>query len=163
MDKAIIVTGTPATGKTTVAKNLAKKLGYAYIDVNELIKKNKLSEGYDRKRRCKIIDTSKLGKILGKIIKNSKKKVVTDSHLSHHLPVELVDICVVTKCNLKLLSMRLKKRKYPLNKIKENLQCEIFDVCLNEAHEKGHKTIIFETDRKPDYSSLIKKIKRIKK
>ncbi len=163
MTAAIIVTGTPGTGKTTVAMQLAKRLKYEYIDVNRIIKNEKLSEGYDRKRLCKIIDIKKLNRILGKIIKNSKKKVVIDSHLSHHLPVELVDMCVVTKCNLKLLNMRLKKRKYPLNKIKENLQCEIFDVCLNEAHEKGHKTIIFDTDRNPDYSILIKKIKRIKK
>jgi broad-specificity NMP kinase len=46
--KKIIVTGTPGTGKTTLAKKLSKKLKYAYIDVNNVIKENKLKEGYDR-------------------------------------------------------------------------------------------------------------------
>ena len=155
--KAIVVTGTPGTGKTTVAKKIAKMLGYTYVDVNKVIAAHKLSEGYDRKRRCKVIDVKKLNKWLGTIIENSKKKVVIDSHLAHYLPKELVDKCVVTKCNLKLLSMRLKKRGYPEHKIKENLECEIFDICLNEAKELGHKLIVLDTDKKIDYKKIIKK------
>ncbi|MBW2972123.1 adenylate kinase family protein [Candidatus Woesearchaeota archaeon] len=163
MKKTIIVTGTPCTGKTTVAKKLAKKLGYEYIDVASLIKKNRLSEGYDRKRKCSIVDIKKLNRFLGKIIKNSKTEVVIDSHLSHYLPSELVRFCVVTKCNLKRLNMRLKKRGYPKHKIAENLECEIFDVCLNEAKESGHRVVVVETDTEPDYEKIIRKIKRIKK
>ncbi|MBU2561032.1 MAG: AAA family ATPase [Nanoarchaeota archaeon] len=157
--KAIIVTGTPGTGKTTVAKALAKKLGYSYIDANKVVSQNKLSEGYDRKRKCKVVDIKKLNRFLGNIIKNSKTEVVIDSHLSHYLPSELVKVCVVTKCDLKRLSMILKKRGYPEHKIKENLECEIFDVCLNEAREAGHNILVVETDKKVDYVSLMKKIK----
>jgi adenylate kinase len=156
--KAIIVTGTPGTGKTTVAKKIARMLGYRYVDVNKVIAAKKLSEGYDRKRKCRVVDVKKLNKFLGNIIENSKKKVVIDSHLAHYLPKELVDRCVVTKCNLKLLSMRLKRRGYPREKIKENLECEIFDICLNEAKERGHKTIIVNTDKKIDYKKLIKRL-----
>jgi adenylate kinase len=156
--KAIVVTGTPGTGKTTVAKKIAMLLDAEYIDVNKVISAHKLSEGYDRKRRCKVIDVKKLNRILGRTIENSKKKVIIDSHLSHHLPKELVKKCVVTKCNLKLLSMRLKKRGYSSAKIKENLECEIFDICLNEAKENGHKTIIIDTSKKPNYKNIIKKL-----
>ena len=56
----MVVSGTPGTGKTTLAKSLAKKLKYSYIDVNEIIKENKLEEGFDKKRKSKIIDTKKL-------------------------------------------------------------------------------------------------------
>jgi adenylate kinase len=54
-------------------------------------------------------------------------------------------LCIVTKCNLKELEKRLKKRGYNKAKIRENLDCEIFDVCLNEAMKKGHKIKIFDT------------------
>jgi broad-specificity NMP kinase len=54
--------------------------------------------------------------------------------------------------------MRLKRRGYPREKIKENLECEIFDICLNEAKERGHKTIIVNTDKKIDYKKLIKRL-----
>lgn len=33
----IAITGIPGVGKTTIAKALAKKLGYQYIDLNKLI------------------------------------------------------------------------------------------------------------------------------
>jgi broad-specificity NMP kinase len=41
----------------------------------------------------------------------------------------------------------LKKRRYGKNKVKENVECEIFDVCLNEAKEKGHKILVIDTTK----------------
>jgi broad-specificity NMP kinase len=46
---------------------------------------------------------------------------------------------------LKKLKQRLKKRGYHKAKIEENLECEIFDVCLEEAKEAGHKVKIINT------------------
>jgi adenylate kinase len=158
----VIVTGTPGTGKTTVAMRLAKKAGWKYVDVNKVISHHKLSEGYDRKRRCKVVDVKKLNKALTGLINGSgtEQGIVIDSHLSHHLPASAVDACVVTKCNLKLLKNRMKRRKYPVDKIKENLECEIMDVCLNDASEAGHNVFVVETDKKVDYTSLMNKIKK---
>ena len=62
--KIIAASGTPGTGKTTLSKRLAKKLGYFYLDVNKLIIKNKLYEGYDKKRKTKVVDVSRLNKEL---------------------------------------------------------------------------------------------------
>lgn len=143
--KAICVTGTPCTGKTTLAKKLAKEKDSVYIDVNKIIKEHKLSEGFDKKRNCEIIDTEKLNKILIEKIKSSKKQLIIDSHLSHHLPKEYVDRCVVCKCDLQELKKRLQKRKYSKEKIEENLQAEILDVCLNETKENKHKIMIIRT------------------
>ena len=71
--KTIIVTGTPGTGKTALSKRLAKKLNFYYIDANKIIFEYKLSDGYDRKRKTKIIDVKKLNKKLIYEIKNIKK------------------------------------------------------------------------------------------
>src|SRR3989344_1207466 len=115
--KAIIISGTPGTGKTTLAKKLAKKLDFEYIDINKIIKKYGLSGGYDKKRKCEVVDIKKLNKRLIKTInqykklslkkksinkeslrkiKNKIKGLIIDSHLSHYLPPRYIDLCVIT-------------------------------------------------------------------
>jgi adenylate kinase len=175
--KVVLVTGTPGTGKTTLAKMLAKKLAMKYIDVNQIIKERGLSEGYDAKRAAKIVDTKKLGKAMlaeiemlkaeladwaGKAGKGSKSGkpdkpdkpdkpvsgVIIDSHLSHYLPARAADACIITKCSLKTLKRRLEKRGYSEAKVRENLDAEIFDVCFSEAKEAGHNVIVWDTEPK---------------
>ena len=149
------------TGKTTVAKTLAKKLHFIYLDVNGLIKKNKsVVVNYDELRKTKEIDVNKLNKILLTLIKENKKGIVIDSHLSHYLPSKIVDICIVCRCNLKTLKKRLEKRKYSSLKIQENLEAEIFDVCLVDALEAGHNVEIIQTDKNMNQqlNNLLKKI-----
>lgn len=168
--RVITITGSVGTGKTTIAKKLSKKLKYKYIDVNKLITENKLSSGYDKKKKCKIIDTKKLNNFLIKSIienkeflKNLKLKktkgIIIDSHLSHYLPKKYVNLCIVTKCDLKELSKRLNKRKYSKNKIKENIECEIFDICYNEAKDLRHKLIVINTTKPINIITFSKKIK----
>jgi len=154
--KTIIITGTPGTGKSTLAKLIAKRLHFKRIDVSSLIKKKKISEGYDRKRKTKIVDTKKLNRELMSIIKNSKQNLIIDSHLSHYLPKKYVDLCIVVKCGLKKLYGRLKRRKYSKEKIRENLDAEIFEVCLDEARKFGHKIRIVDTTSKKEISHLLK-------
>jgi adenylate kinase len=70
------------------------------------------------------------------------------------LPKKYVDLCIVTKCGLKTLEKRLKKRGYKKQKIRENLDCEIFDICLNEAKEKGHNIKIIDTTAGIDIAKI---------
>lgn len=161
--KVICVTGTPGTGKTTIAKKLAKKLDFYYLDVNESIKKHKLSESYDKKRRTKIVDINKLNKFLIKETKNIKKLnkfggIIIDSHLSHYLPRKYADFCIVTKCGINELNRRLKKKKFHKGKIQENLQAEIFDICYNEAIERKHNVIIVYTAKGFNINKIAKQI-----
>lgn len=158
MMKTICVSGSVGTGKTTLAKKLSKKLNYSYIDVSKLVKKDKLYDGYDRKRRCYIVDTKKLNKKLIGLINKKDKGIIIDSHLSHYLPKKYVDLCIITKCNLKELQKRLKKRGYSMAKIQENLECEIFDVCLNEAKEAGHKVIVIRSTKDLNINKISKAI-----
>ena len=128
------------------------KAKYKYIDGNRVIQKYGLSEGYDPRRKSKIIDTDKLNRALIKEINFIKSHgrangLIIDSHLSHYLPAKYADLCIVTKCSLKILSRRLKKRRYAAGKIRENLDAEIFDVCLNEAKDNRHKVLIIDTSK----------------
>ena len=132
----IIVTGTPGVGKSVIAKNLAKKLKFNYININKFVKDNKVYERYDNKRKCYVVEVKKLNKALIKKINNN---IIIDGHLSHYLNKKYVNWCVVVKCDLKLLKKRLEKRKYNKEKIRENLDSEIFDVCLVDDNPRnGH-------------------------
>lgn len=154
----IAISGTPATGKTTIAKALAQKLKYRYLNVNRILNKYKLKESYDKKRKSFIVDTKKLNKALIQEIKK-QENIIIDSHLSHYLPKKAVDLVIITKCNLKKLQSRLKQRRYNQKKIRENLDCEIFDICLNEAREKHHKVNIIDTTKGIKINKLIKTLK----
>ena len=70
----IIVTGTPGTGKTKFAKKLAEQKSYGYIDVTKEIRKHKLFERYDKKRKSYVVDTKKLNHYLIKLIKENKRE-----------------------------------------------------------------------------------------
>ena len=147
-EQIVIVTGTPGTGKTTLARKLAKKHRYEYIDVNRIVRKEKLSEGYDRKRMTMIVDEKRLAKALEKMIRKARKegrKLVIDSHLSHYISPKLVDLCIVTKCSLKKLHKRLKRKGYHKSKIEENMECETMDIILEEAKDIGHRIKVVET------------------
>ena len=142
--KTICVTGAVGTGKTELSKKLAKHLKFEYLDVSKL--KNKLSEGYDKEKKCEIIDIKKLNKFLIEKIKSSGN-IIIDSHMSHYLPKKYVDLCIVTKCEIKVLKNRLKKRNYSLSKIKDNIEAEIFDVCLLEAKKRKHEILVVDTTK----------------
>ena len=150
--KVIIITGSVGTGKTALSKKLARAVRYIYIDANKIIKKYGLAEGYDRRRKSRLIATNNLSKaLIGEIKILGKNKsvngVIIDSHLSHNLPPKYADLCIVTKCDLAALNRRLKRRGYGKAKVRENLDAEIFDVCLEEARKKGHNIIIVDTSK----------------
>ena len=113
----ITVSGTPGTGKTFLSKRLAKCLNFNYVDVKRLISKNRLKERYDKKRKTWVVDEKRLAKVLENLIKNSNDNQIIDSHMSHFINPKYVDLCLITKCDLKILEKRLKKKRYNKDKI----------------------------------------------
>ncbi|MBU0929993.1 MAG: AAA family ATPase [Nanoarchaeota archaeon] len=145
--KTIIVSGSVGSGKTTISKKLVKSLKSDYINITEFVKKNKIGK-YNKKYNSYEVDIKKLNTKLIKIIKEHKKlnkNLIIDGHLSHFLPRKYVDLGIICKCDIKKLKKRLEKRKYSKNKIRENLDVEIFDIPLIEARKKKHKIKIINT------------------
>ncbi len=155
----IIITGTPGTGKTTLAKLIEKKLQSFHLDLHPHYKQ--LSTHYNRKKQCYDLDMKKVEALLKKTQKRHKH-IVLDSHISHLLPKKLVNLCVILTCsNLKKLEKRLKERKYSKKKIRENLDAEIFQVCLLEAQQKHKNTITFDTAKRITQKGFLSKIQKV--
>lgn len=163
--KIIAVTGSVCSGKTTIAKKLAYDLGFEYIDVNKIIDAHpEVISSFNKELDSKEIDTDKLSGVLTEYIKQLKKNVVVDSHLSHFLSSKFVTVCIVLKCDLKVLQNRLKDRGYSDIKIRENLDAEIMDSCFIETLENGHNVVLADTSKDVDYNLLLSQIEeKIKK
>jgi len=149
----IAITGTPGTGKTSVAKLLAKKLGWKFIDLYKLARESRCISGFDEKRKCDIIDTKKLAKV----VSGEPEHAVLDAHYSHEMPVDAV---FVLKTNPGILRARLREKGWPDRKIEENVQAEIMEVCKTESLELGRKTFEVDTTRK-DPEQVVSEILKI--
>ncbi|UCF50068.1 MAG: adenylate kinase family protein [Thermoplasmatales archaeon] len=136
----IALTGTPGTGKTSVAEVLKNK-GFEIVDLNKVACDNNFIIGKDIKRDSNIVDLEKINKY---ILENYSGKdfVFVEGHLSHLL--KNVEKIVILRCHPKFLKKNLSKKKWNEDKIKENIEAEILDIILCEALELHLKKDIFE-------------------
>jgi adenylate kinase len=132
--KAIVVTGTPGVGKTTVSHKLESKLDALYISITELVKKQKLITGIDENRQTLIADTKKVSKQLQEILANTEGSVIIEGHYAVDVvPKKDVNTVFVLRRDPRELKRALENRGYEEKKLWENLAAEILDVCLWDA------------------------------
>ena len=153
-DTVIFISGTPCTGKTTVAIELNDYLsdnGFnsKLIKINDFAIENDLVLGEDPDKFYKVIDIDKLNDCLNREINNflsndtegSIKVLIVEGHLSHLC--DGADKMIVLRLNPSILEERLKERNYSKSKIEENLESEALAVCSAEAYdiygEKAHE------------------------
>ena len=150
----IAITGTPGVGKSTASKLLVKKLNesddaerlwgrqnFEYINITDAVKENKLYSEKDEEMDSYVVDFQKLNDYIDNIIKSKSKNLIVDGHISHLLDVNYI---VVLRCNPEIILKRLEERNYHKNKIKENVEAEILDVCLVGALENSDN--VYELD-----------------
>ncbi len=146
--RVILVTGTPCTGKTTVAKQLTAKLDALYINLTELAKTHSLTLGEDKTRNTTIVDEEKMRKKTAKTITAAEKTtVIVDSHYAAAVvPKRYVSRIFVLRRNPIELRKFMEKRGFSDAKLRENLSSEILDVCLVEALQEHAKERVCELD-----------------
>lgn len=145
----VLLTGTPGTGKSTVAKLLAKKICVNIISINKILDAS-VCTGYDAKRKSRIVDEKKLARKIKTIVKREVpeprgSEIVIEGHLSHLLKGDAV---IVLRARPKVLERRLKRKGYPKKKIEENLEAEALDICLIESLERHKKVYEIDTTSK---------------
>lgn len=146
MGKAIVIAGTPGTGKTTVARLLARRINAVHLDVSRYVIDNKLYIDYDPKHLSYVIDEEKVVKELVELITRSNRCVIIDTHYPEILPSSIVDYVFVLRTNPFILEKRLKKKGWPWRKIRENVMAEILSVVTSNAINRFGEEKVFEID-----------------
>ncbi len=151
----IIIIGTPGTGKSTLANFLSKSLQIQTYNVTDLIKESELNKEYNKELDTIEVDESELKKFLDESFKD-KKDFILDGHLAHLLSSNFVDLCLVLRCDNSVLYQRLTARGYSKDKIKDNLESEIFNQCYEDAKARNHKILTIDTSnfKDEDFSLL---------
>ena len=131
-----LITGTPGVGKTTFSEMLSNQFGLIHIPISRLIEEKHLWEEFDDERNCSIYDEDKLDDAIDEILQeNPDGGIIFDFHCSDIVKIEDIDYVLVLRTTSDLLFKRLEGRGYSQEKVRENTECEIFRVVLDEAIE----------------------------
>ena len=143
--RIIVISGTPGTGKTTIARNLGKKNNWKIISLGDLVIKENLFKEVDEARNTKIIDENSLISKIREIASNLQEKtLVFEAHYADLVPDDLCSIGILLRTHPKDLWQRLEERQYSNGKIKENVQAEILGDCASYLIKKKFKEGILE-------------------
>jgi len=153
----IAISGTPGVGKTTVAKELSKKLNLKYYNLNDYSKKHKIA--YIKELKTYDFDLDELFEEVEKLLKD-KDNYIIESHYSHYINPEYIDYLIIINREITNLKNEYLKRDYPEKKIRDNLDSEIFNVCYFESIETHpkEKIILIENNNNKDIANLVNEI-----
>ncbi|XP_077418004.1 adenylate kinase isoenzyme 6 isoform X2 [Vanacampus margaritifer] len=132
----ILITGTPGVGKTTLGKELAQRTGLAYVNIGDLY------DGYDEDYQCPILDEDRVVDELEE--KMTHGGVIIDYHGCDLFPERWFHIVFVLRTDNTRLYTRLESRGYTEKKLRDNVECEIFQSIYEEAIEAYKAEIVHQ-------------------
>ncbi|KAB2068759.1 hypothetical protein ES319_A08G053800v1 [Gossypium barbadense] len=136
----ILVTGTPGTGKTTTSSALAEATNLRHINIGDLVKEKNLHDGWDDDLQCHVINEDLVCDELEDVMEEGGN--IVDYHGCDFFPERWFDLVVVLQTDNTVLYDRLSKRGYEGAKLSNNMECEIFQVLLEEAKESYSEDIV---------------------
>ena len=139
------ITGTPGTGKSTVAEILARKLNLPLFNLSRLVREEGLYTSYDEGREAYEVEPEKLREFF-----EGKEDFIAEGLVAHYIPV---DYLIILRASPETVKERLKERPYSQEKINENAEAERFAVIATEALENPlFKKVIHidTTNRSPE-------------
>ncbi len=143
----IAFSGTPGTGKHTVAKIVSKIIGYKVIDLGKILKNGK---------KEREISLSQLNSAFRSVIKDNS---IVVSHMSHLINSSKINLVIVFRTQPLILAKRLKKRGYSKSKIYDNVMFEAIDGTYLEAIETKKK--VFQVNNSKNVKETVDKVIKI--
>ena len=161
---AIVITGTPGTGKTAISKSLSREVGAQYLSLTRFVIGKRLHSAIDVQRRSRVVDFERTRGRLKKLLSRAKSMVIIDTHIPDAIPREYVRMVIVLRCHPRVLQARLRMRHWSVSKIRENVLAEILDSCYTNAVDYyGAKRVAQLDASKVDLSKCVTQSKRILK
>jgi adenylate kinase len=136
----LLVTGTPGVGKTTLAKNLGKKLKLKVINEKDFALQNSLGIFNDENELE--IPLKAFEKKANAFLKKNKN-VIFEGHTICEMKLD-VDKIILIKMDPEQLEMRLEQRSYSPEKIMDNVFCEGIDYVKKHLLKNYKKKNIIE-------------------
>lgn len=127
----IVITGTPGTGKSVIARKLSALLGLELVDLKKIVRARKLAAGREHE-----VDIGKLAAALGFL--RRRNGYVVEGHLACELKLP-ADFVFVLRTNPRVLGRRLSKRGYGARKLDDNLTAEMLDYCTQRVEQEYRK------------------------
>lgn len=152
----VALTGTPGTGKTSIAGKLKDK-GYKVFSVMDIARSASAIMDYDEITQSYNIDITMCTEYLRTL--ETTEILIIEGHLSHMLAV---DYAIVLRLNPRILYQRLLDRGYSIRKVAENVEAEAIDLITVEAVDLLGELNVFEVDTTgKDLDSLVNTIDEI--
>jgi adenylate kinase len=139
-----LITGTPGTGKTTLAERVCQETSLTMISVNELVKARGLHEGRDEEFDALVIDEDRVVDEMDDNMSLPSGGFCVDYHGCDFFPERWFDLVVVLRTDNTTLFDRLTERGYSDKKRTENIDAEIMQVLLDQARESYRPEIVVE-------------------
>ncbi|WZY80976.1 hypothetical protein YC2023_027360 [Brassica napus] len=136
----ILITGTPGTGKSTTASALAEATSFKHICVGDLVKDKNLHDGWDDQFESHVINEDLVVDELEDVMEGGGN--IVDYHGCDFFPERWFDLVVVLQTENSILYDRLTRRGYSGTKLSNNIECEIFQVMLEEASDSYEEEIV---------------------
>ena len=128
------ITGTPGTGKTSIAETLRRR-GIDVLDLKTTVGPYVLE--HDEEMGADIVDVEAWADA------HADLDGFVEGAIAHYLPCEKV---IILRCRPDVLAQRLTPRGYSAEKIRENAEAEALDVILIETADAFATEQIYEID-----------------
>jgi adenylate kinase len=166
--QVVLVTGVPATGKTTLCQAWCSREGGRFLPLNELVELQQLYSGIDEEDMAKVVRLPALEKAANEWIKEKSKggqqidlgasrqsqsarptnqnySLLIDGHLGCEIKLK-VKCVLVLRLHPDELVKRLQARGYSPAKVATNKMTELLDYCTIQAIKNYGKAKVFELD-----------------
>lgn len=145
---SIVVTGTPGTGKTTLCRLLEDELnkefsgGFSHVDLAQEVLRHQLYRTWNERFNVPEFDEDLVCDFLQERLLTGG--LIVEFHSTGFLPRDWFSWVAVLRAGNTQIYDRLAERGYNDDKLRENVECEIFNVVMDEVTEAFDAAIVIE-------------------